>query len=470
MPDLREQMGEAQMRARHALRVAPDHSAWAMASTLPVVVAGVADVWQELPTDPAWGGARRGGGPVASGELDRVVEQSQLLTALAGGRPRWEQEPPGQDDVGLLPVVHVLSEMQGGGSRSTDPVEDRVALMEILHHCAHAANVAIGSRVSELTHSSSPLAPEQREELLRYLRVSTIVEEVAGSYGRRARPDELGGPYKDPTDNAQDLSAFLSRLDVLTQRHLAGADRASDLAQVAGPQATIYSGSRVILAAGMEAGIVPTNEHLLRRVDEARDTWMTSRGFWLQMTPRSDQRPHPELWASQRQVVQALRDTLTPTGRAERAETIARRLDLGQLTEVVHQHLATVPLHAELLREAALDPQMRYGTRGIDTLVTTRQRQIEADSGPGYGHGLSDLGRAPIPLRSRSDAPSPLPDFARPELEKRVDELVRTSTAAYMASGQSWTQRTVGPPREASYAHAPRTPSPAHPRPTALAR
>ncbi|MGO0576468.1 hypothetical protein [Ornithinimicrobium panacihumi] len=448
-----------------------------MASTLPDVVAGVAVVWQELPAEPDWGGARRGGGPVASDELSRVVEQSQLLTALAGDRPRWEQEhprvvphagQPGEDGVGLLPVVNVLCEMQGGGSRSTDPVEDRVALMEILHHCAHAANVAIGSRVSELTHSSS--SPEQREELLRYLRVSTLVEEVAGSYGRRARPDELGGPHKEPTDDAQNLGAFLSRLDVLTQRHLAGADRASDLAQVAGPQATIYAGSRVILAAGMEAGIVPTNEHLLRRVDEARDTWMTSRGLWLQMTPRSDQRPHPELWASQRQVVQALRDTLTPTGRAERAQTIARRADLGQLTEVVHQHLATVPLHAQLLREAALDPQMRYSARGIDALVTTLQRQIEERTGVGQGYGLSDLGRAPVALRSRRDAPSPLPDFVRPELEKRAGELVHTSTAAYVASGQSWTQRTVGLPREATYSHAPRTPAPAQPRPTALPR
>lgn len=470
MPDLREQMGEAQMRARHALRVAPDHSAWAMASTLPAVVTGVADVWQELPAEPAWGGVRPGSRPLASGELDRVVEQSQLLTTLAGDRTRWEQEPPGQDDVGLLPVVHVLREMHGGGPRSTEPAEDRVALMEVLHHCAHAANVAIGSRVSELTRSSSSLAPEQREELLRYLRVSTLVEEVAGSYGRRARPDELGGPHKDPTDGAQNLGAVLSRLDVLTQRHLAGADRASDLAQVAGPQATIYAGSRIILAAGMEAGIVPTNEHLLRRVDEARGAWMASREFWLRMTPRSDQRPHPELWASQRQVVQALRDTLTPMGRAERAETIARRSDLGQLTEVVHQHLATVPLHAQLLREAALDPQMRYSTRGIDVLVTARQRQIEAASGVGQGYGLSDLGRAPVALRSRSDAPSPLPDFVRPELEKHTGDLIRTSTVAYLASGQSWTQRTVGPPREATYAHAPRTPAPAHPRPTALPR
>lgn len=463
-------MGEAQIRARHALRVAPDHSAWAMASSLPAVVAGVADVWQELPAEPVLRGARRGGAPVASGELDRVVEQSQILTARAGDRARWEQDPP-DDDVGLLPVAQVLREMRGGGSGSTDPVADRVALMEVLYHSAHATNVAIGSRVSELTHSKGLVAPEQREELLRYLRVSTIVEEVAGSYGRRARPEELGGPHRDPTDDAQNLSGSLSRLDVLTQRHLAGADRASDLAQVAGPQATIYAGSRVILAAGMEAGIVASNEHLLRRVDEARDAWVTSRGFWLRMTPRSDQRPHPELWASQRQVVQALRDTITPRGRPERAETIARRSDLGQLTEVVHQHLATVPLLAQLLREAALDPQMRYSTRGIDVLVTDRQRQIDADSGTGTGYGLIDLGRVPVALRSRSDAPSPLPAFVRPELDRHVGELVRTSTAAYAASGQSWTQRTVGwPPREAACAHAPRTPAPAHPRPSALRR
>lgn len=469
-------MSEARAMARLALSGAPGQDPWVMAATLPDVVQQVAAVWQGLPSGQSRGWLGSRGGPVASGELDRLVEHAGLLTTVVQAqseRPWSVQGVPPADRAGLVPVVAAVAEMEGRGKRSVDPVWDRVALMEIVHHSAHAANVAIGSRVSELMmRGHGQDAGEQKDELLRCLRVSNLVEEVSGSYGRRARPEHIGGLHVDPVNDVQGLSAALARLDVLTQRHLAGSDRASDLAQVAGPQATIYSGARVILSAGMEVGQLPTNEHLLRRVEEARDGWRSSGNLWERLTPRSEHRPHPELWATQKQVTQALRDTLMPTGRGENAATIAGRSDLRQLTEVMHQHLATVPLHAQLLREAALDPQMRYSNRGIDHLMTTRRMRTESGLGMDDdfyrhvrgGYEASNLGRAPIPLRSNSTIPSPLPGFARLELESRTGELLRASTAAYQASGQSWTERRTGPVEAGSG----RTGPPAPPAPSSM--
>lgn len=465
MADFAEQMSNAQILARRQLETAPGRDARAMLAGLSEVVGMAADLWQRLPRNNRLApllddtGARRGGQPLASGELDRLVEQSHLLAKMmsqdvqgAGetapsktSGPAFFFDPRGHVvTVGLEPVIEALRELTENRGGSTDPVRDRAALMEVIHHSTHATNIAVGSEVAWLLlpmrARDSKAYQMEADHLRGYLRVTRPMEEIAASYGRRTRPQRLDGLSKDPVEDARGLGMALARLDVLTQRHLAGADRASDLALVPGMQATIYSGASAILAAGMRTGSLGANQQLLDRVHQARDTWHSAHELWKDLTPLAGRTPRPELTQARDEVLRALRDTLTPSGRLEAPAAIAERADLAQLTEVMHQHLSCAPLHAQLFREAALDPQMRYSAaRGLDSLAVERQRRLESQPFSGLGRPDPGLERD---IRARlSDVSAPLSAALRPEMERHTSELVRATTAAYEASGQAWVLR-----------------------------
>lgn len=92
MADFAEQMSNAQILARRQLETAPGRDARAMLAGLSEVVGMAADLWQRLPRNNRLApllddtGARRGGQPLASGELDRLVAVSPLGEDDESGR------------------------------------------------------------------------------------------------------------------------------------------------------------------------------------------------------------------------------------------------------------------------------------------------------------------------------------------------------------------------------------------------
>ena len=385
--------------------------------TLPEVIEGAADIWSALPdAQPATDDSAM----ERIGQISRTI--GQVLQAHS-------EDPPHRHwDDGLLPVAEALTATEHLAPRCSDPADAQYQLMQIVHLSAHTARLRVAH---ELT--SVPARGQDRALLRRGLAEATAIDELAGSHVRQQQSYRHQLSANAENSHDVDLGLALARWDIAIGRAIANADDPSTLIHVATGQSMTYQALGPVLRA-----VAPADSHvelLNDRIADAGRAWADLSTFWQDVqTPRASPtgRDH-HLVDAHRALHVTLRELLiSADGHVRPGEETVALLDVPDTLENVHQFLASTAAHARTVDQiTGTFGQMTVGARAAQGAVMRHPAHEEDPNQFLPADGSAVIAPRDLMLNRAIPLPPALHGTAR----QHSSEVVRTSAAAFHASG-----------------------------------
>lgn len=417
MSELNDQLARLERIAAEQLHDIDGRDPVQALRTLPEVIEGAADIWSALPETHQ---ATENSAMERIGQISRTI--GQVLQAHS-------EDPPHRHwDDGLLPVAEALTATGHLAPRCSDPTDAQYQLVQIVHLSAHTARLRVAHELTGV-----PARGQDRALLQRGLADATAIDELAGSHLRRQQSKRHQKTTGVEGAHGVDLGLALARWDIAIGRAIASADDPSTLIHVATGQSMTYQALGPVLRA-----VAPADSHVELLTDRIADTgraWADLSTFWQDLqTPRaSPTGGDHHVVETHRALHVTFRELLVgPDGHLRPGEETAALLDKSDTLENVHQFLASTAAHARTVDQITGNlGRLTVGARAAQGAV---MRHLAEEGDP--NQFLPADGSAVIAPRDLMlNRAIPLPPALHGAARQHSSEVVRTSVAAFHASG-----------------------------------
>ncbi|WP_298752946.1 hypothetical protein [uncultured Serinicoccus sp.] len=417
MSELNDQLARLERIAAEQLHDIDGRDPVQALRTLPEVIEGAADISSALPETQQ---ATENSAMERIGQISRTI--GQVLQSHS-------EDPPHRHwDDGLLPVAEALTATEHLAPRCSDPTDAQYQLVQIVHLSAHTARLRVAHELAGVQGRG-----QDRALLQRGLAEATAIDELAGSHLRRQQSKRHQKTTGVKGAYGVDLGLALARWDIAIGRAIANADDPSTLIHVATGQSMTYQALGPVLRA-----VAPADPHVELLTDRIADTgraWADLSTFWQDLqTPRASptSRDH-HLIDAHRALHATLRELLiSADGHVRPVEETVALLDVPDTLENVHQFLASTTAHARTVDHiTGTFGKMSVGARAAQGAVMRHLAQEEDPNQflPADDSAIID------PRDLMLNRAIPLPPALHGTARQHSSEVVRTSAAAFHASG-----------------------------------